>query len=282
MMDTLITDKARTLRGLHDHAVLILPNAWDPASAALITRAGAKAVATTSGGVAWSHGSPDGEVLTRREMMAAVRRIATAVDVPVTADVESGYGPSPADVVATVRATIDAGAVGMNIEDSRAAGGGLLSVQEQVDRVRAARDAAIDAGLPQFVINVRTDVYLLQIGEPGGRLSDVLTRVAEYAKAGADCLFVPGLLDLKTLRELTSASPLPVNAMAGPGGPSIGELTAVGVRRISVGTAIAQAAYKVADRATRELLTAGTFNTLDDAVSYADLNALCIGTPQTD
>ena len=139
----------------------------------------------------------------------------------------------------------------MNIEDSRAAGGGLLSVQEQVDRVRAARDAAIDAGLPQFVINVRTDVYLLQIGEPGGRLSDVLTRVAGYAKAGADCLFVPGLLDLKTLRELTSASPLPVNAMAGPGGPSIGELTAVGVRRISVGTAIAQAAYKVADRATR-------------------------------
>ncbi|WP_406045926.1 isocitrate lyase/phosphoenolpyruvate mutase family protein [Micromonospora sp. NBC_00898] len=275
MTDALITDKARTLRALHDQSVLVLPNAWDPASAALVARAGAAAVATTSGGVAWSLGRPDGEMLTREEVMAAVRRIAAAVDVPVTADVEGGYGLTPQDVAATVRATIEAGAVGVNIEDSRAADGTLLPVEEQMQRIQAARKAAASAGVPEFVINVRTDVYLFQIGEPAGRLDAVLARVAGYAKAGADCLFVPGLLNLDTLSVLTAASPLPVNAMAGPGGPTVAELTAVGVRRISVGTAIAQAAYGVAERAARELLEAGTYHTLDQAVSYPELNALC-------
>nr|WP_230416232.1 isocitrate lyase/phosphoenolpyruvate mutase family protein [Micromonospora tarapacensis] len=265
---------------MHDRSVLLLPNAWDSASAALMARAGAAAVATTSGGVAWSLGRPDGESLTREDMMAAVRRIAEAVDVPVTADVEGGYGPTPHDVAATVRATIEAGAVGMNIEDSRAADGTLLSVEEQMQRVQAAREAAADVGVPEFVINVRTDVYLFQIGEPAVRLDAVLARAAGYAKAGADCLFVPGLLNLDTLRALTAASPLPVNAMAGPGGPTVAELTAVGVSRISVGTAIAQAAYGVAERAARELLEAGTYHTLDQAVSYPELDALCIPAPR--
>jgi 2-methylisocitrate lyase-like PEP mutase family enzyme len=275
MADALIVDRARTLRALHERAVLVLPNAWDPASAALVVRAGAAAVATTSGGVAWSLGLPDGEALSRQQMLAAVRRICESVDVPVTADVEGGYGSTPADVAATVRATIGAGAVGINIEDSRAADGVLLPVEEQVRRVRAAREAAASAGLPELMINVRTDVYLFQIGEPAKRLDEVLTRMNEYARAGADCLFVPGLLDLGTLGALTAASPLPINAMAGPGGPSVGELAAVGVRRISVGTAIAQAAYGVVERAARELLEAGTYHTLDHAVGYPDLNALC-------
>ncbi|WP_328459508.1 isocitrate lyase/phosphoenolpyruvate mutase family protein [Actinoplanes sp. NBC_00393] len=262
-----ITEKARTLRALHERDVLVLPNAWDPVSAALMVRAGARAVATTSGAVAWSLGSRDGETLTRDGMMAAVHRIAAAVDVPVTADVEGGYG----DVAATVRATIAAGAVGVNIEDSRAENGTLRDAGEQAERVQAAREAA---GLPDFVLNVRTDVFLLQVGEPAGRLDDVLARAAAYAEAGADCLFVPGLLDLKILAELTAASPLPINAMAGPGGPSVAELAAAGVRRISVGTAIAQAAYGVAERAARELLDAGTFGALSDAPSYADLDEL--------
>jgi 2-methylisocitrate lyase-like PEP mutase family enzyme len=280
MTDALITDKAHTLRALHDQSVLVLPNAWDPASAALIARAGAAAVATTSGGVAWSLGRPDGELLTREEMMTVVRRIAATVDVPVTADVEGGYGPTPHDVAATVQATIEAGAVGVNIEDCRAADGTLLSTEEQMQRIQAARQAAVNAGLPEFVINARTDVYLRQIGEPAGRLDAVLARAAGYAKAGADCLFVPGLQNLDTLGALTAASPLPINAMAGPGGPTVGELTAVGVRRISVGTALAQAAYGVAERAARELLQAGTYHTLDQAVSYPELNALCARAPR--
>ncbi len=274
MTDAATTAKARLLRELHDQPVLVLPNAWDPVSAALVARAGAAAIATTSGGVAWSLGRPDGEGLTRDEMMAAVRRIAAAVDVPVTADVEGGYGPTPEDVAATVRATLGAGAVGVNVEDSRAEDGTLLSVDEQAQRIQAARDAAASAGVPEFVVNARTDVYLRQVGDPAGRLDDVLARADGYAKAGADCLFVPGLLDLDTLRTLTAASPLRVNAMARPGGPTVAELAAVGVRRISVGTAVAQAAYAVAQRAAQELLETGTYRALDQMLSYPELNAL--------
>ncbi|MEU4428363.1 isocitrate lyase/phosphoenolpyruvate mutase family protein [Actinoplanes sp. NPDC024001] len=266
-----ITEKARALRELHDK-LLVLPNAWDPASAALTVRAGAAAVATTSGGVAWSLGRSDGETLSRDEMMGAIRRITAAVGVPVTADVEGGYGPAPADVADTVRAVIAAGAVGVNIEDSHA--GALRPADEMARRIRAAREAAAGAGLPELVINARTDVFLFQVGEPAGRLGDVLARAAAYAEAGADCLFVPGLLDLAALAELTAVSPLPVNAMAGPGGLAVAELAAAGVRRISVGTAIAQAAYGLAERAARELLESGTYGSLDRAVSYADLNDL--------
>lgn len=273
MTDTRRTDQARTLRALHAHSVLVLPNAWDAASAAVVARAGAAAVATTSGGVAWSLGRPDGESLSRDDMMAAVRRIAAAVDVPVTADLERGYGPAPRDVAATVTAAIGAGAVGMNLEDSRA-DGTLLPVDEQAARIGAARAAAAGAGLPDFVINARTDVYLRQVGPPDGRLDDVLARAAGYAEVGGDCLFVPGLLDLGTLGALTAAAPLPVSVLAEPGGPDIAALAAAGVRRISVGTAIAQAAYAVAERAARDLLRDGTFGSLDPAMSYQDLNAL--------
>jgi 2-methylisocitrate lyase-like PEP mutase family enzyme len=277
MVDAPTIGRALRLRELHEHAVLILPNVWDPAGARLVVRAGAAAIATTSGGVAWSLGLPDGEALTRRQMAGAVRRICDAVDVPVTADVEGGYGSTPEDVAATVRAVIEAGAVGLNIEDSRAGDGTLRSGREQAERVRAARDAAAGAGLPQLVINVRTDVYLRPAGEPTNRFGEVLARMNDYAEAGADCLFVPGLLDLETLSALTAAAPLPINVMAGPGGPSVAELVTAGVRRISVGTAIAQAAYGTVERAARELLEAGTFQSLADAVSYPDLNALVTG-----
>jgi len=261
---------ARTLRNLHERTVLVLPNAWDPASAALMARAGAAAVATTSGGVAWSQGRPDGEALGRDEMLAAVARITAAVDVPVTADLEAGYGETPDDVATTIQAALAAGVAGVNLEDARSSDGTLRPADEQAARIRAARDAAF----PEFVLNIRTDVFLRQIGAPATRLDEVLSRAAAYAKAGADCLFVPGLHDLDTLSRLTEASPLPVNAMTGPGGPTIAELTACGVRRISVGTALAEAAYATVDRATRELLTTGTHTALTPNVPYQDLNAL--------
>lgn len=274
MTNEATTAKARVLRELHGQSVFVLPNAWDPVSAALVARAGAAAIATTSGGMSWSLGRPDGEGLTRDEMIAAVRRIAAAVNVPVTADIEGGYGSTPRDVAATIRATLAAGAVGVNIEDSRAKDATLLSVADQVQRIQAAREAAASAGVPEFVVNARTDVYLRQVGDAAGRLDDVLARADEYAKAGADCLFVPGLLDLDTLRTLTAVSPLPINAMAGPGGPTVAELAACGVRRVSVGTAVAQAAYAVAHRAAKELLDTGTYQALEQTVSYPELNAL--------
>ncbi|MBY8880522.1 isocitrate lyase/phosphoenolpyruvate mutase family protein [Actinacidiphila acidipaludis] len=267
-------DKARLLRKLGDAGVLVLPNAWDAGSAAVIAAAGAAAVATTSGGVSWSSGRGDGQQLTRDEMVAAARRVVAAVSVPVTVDAEGGYGPAPEDVAATVRALVAAGAAGVNLEDSHAPGGPLYGVAEQAARLRAAREAAAAAGLPDLVVNARTDVFLFGIGAPERRLDAVLERALAYAAAGADGLFVPGLLDLGVLRTLCAASPLPVNAMAGPGGPSVAELAAAGVRRVSVGTALAQSAYTAAHRAATEMLREGTFAALDGALDFGTLNSL--------
>ncbi|GAA1251798.1 hypothetical protein GCM10009665_48110 [Kitasatospora nipponensis] len=271
------TEKARLLRRLSADTVLVLPNAWDAGSAAVIAAAGAPAIATTSGGVSWSLGRGDGQGLSRQEMVDAVRRIAASVDVPVTVDVEGGYGPDPADVAATVRAVVAAGAVGVNLEDSTAVGGPLFDLAAQGARLRAARRAATDAGLPDLVINARTDVFLFGIGAADGRSHDVLARAEAYAEAGADGIFVPGLLDLEGLRALCARSPLPVNAMAVPGGPTVAELADAGVRRISLGTALAQSAYSVAHRAAAELFGTGGHTTLGGALNYGELNGLFTG-----
>lgn len=269
MVDALINGRARTLRALHEQEVLVLPNAWDEVSAGLVVRAGAAAVATTSGGVAWSLGRPDGEALTREEMVAVVRRICAAVDVPVTADIEGGYD----DLTATVREVIGAGAVGVNIEDAKD-DGTLFDVAAQADRLREARAAAISASLPDLVINARTDVYSLEIGAPEGRLDDVLARAAAYAEAGADCLYVIGLSDLDAIRRISETSPLPLNVLAFPGAPTAAEFEAAGVRRLSVGPLVAQAAYAVAQRAAAELLAKGTCTELAGGVGYGTLNSL--------
>ncbi|WP_240772286.1 isocitrate lyase/phosphoenolpyruvate mutase family protein [Nocardia sp. CS682] len=273
-----ITDRQRNaaaaLRALHEQGIFVLPNAWDAVSAAVIARAGAPAIATTSAGVAWSLGTGDGQQLTRDDTIGVLRRIAAVVDVPVTADVEGGYGPAPEDVAATILAAVAAGAAGVNLEDSTAPGGPLFDTAAQADRLRAARTAAQQAGLPELVINARTDVYLFGIGAPEGRFDEVRSRAAAYAAAGADSLFVPGLLDLPTLTELVAASPLPINVMAGAGAPSVTELAAAGVRRVSVGSAVAQAAYTLAETAATELLEHGTYAALENALDFGTVQAL--------
>ncbi|MFF2075345.1 isocitrate lyase/phosphoenolpyruvate mutase family protein [Kitasatospora sp. NPDC058162] len=263
-------ERALRLRELLAEGVLVLPNAWDAGSAAVIASAGARAVATTSGGVSWSLGHGDGERLDRAAAVAAARRVVAAVDLPVTVDAEGGYGPLPADVAATVTELVGAGVAGVNLEDSTAVGGPLYPVAAQAERLRAARTAAAAAELPELLVNARTDVFLFGLGG----LDDVLARAEAYAEAGADGLFVPGLLDLDALTELCRRSPLPVNAMAGPGGPTVAELAATGVRRVSVGTGLAQAAYTAAHRAAVELLGAGTYTELDGALGFGELNGL--------
>ncbi|HXV91737.1 MAG TPA: isocitrate lyase/phosphoenolpyruvate mutase family protein [Pseudonocardia sp.] len=262
---------------MHDSAsdrVLVLPNAWDAGSAAVIADAGAQAIATTSGGMAWAHGRPDGQQLTREEVLAAVRRIVAAVDVPVTVDAEGGYGPGAEDVAATVEGVVAAGAVGLNLEDSTAAGGPLLEPADQAERIRAARDAAASSGLPELVVNARTDVFLFGIGAPSGRFDEVVRRGEAYADAGADVLFVPGLVDLGVLESLAAACPLPVNAMAVPGGPTVAEFAGAGVRRVSAGTGIAQAAYTLARRAAAELLSEGTTSAVRGSLDFGEINGL--------
>ena len=272
-MFTSLNDKALHLRSLHHDGVLVLPNAWDAGSAVLFREAGARAVGTTSGGVSWAHGSPDGQHLTRTRMTAAASAIAEAVPgLPVTVDVEGGYGPDPRDVAATVEEAVAAGAAGINLEDSTAPGGPLFTVAEQAARLRAAREAAVSRGVPDLVINARTDVVLFGVGDPDGRPAALRARAAAYEEAGADCLFVPGMTGLDDLKSLTADVALPVNVMAGPGAPDVAALRDAGVRRVSVGTALTQVAYTAALRAARELLDSGTYASCEGTLDYGTLN----------
>jgi 2-methylisocitrate lyase-like PEP mutase family enzyme len=267
-------DLAATFRRLHrpqNGAILVLPNAWDALSARVIEHAGARAVATTSAGVSWALGRPDGQAVTRTEMIEAVRRITRAVQVPVTADIESGYGSgSPDDVAETVRAVVDAGAVGINLEDAPGRGDPLMSPEEQATRIAAARAA----GGPDLFINARVDVYLRQVGAEAARLDETVRRARAYAAAGADGVFVPGVVDAPTIGRLAEAIDAPLNIMASPGAPTIAELARLGVARVSVGPAITRAAMATIRDAARELLRGGTYDSLADGIPFAEANAL--------
>lgn len=258
---------AGAFAGMHRRGEpLLLPNAWDVASAVAVVRAGAPAVATTSAGVAWSLGVPDGADLGAARAADVVRRIVAAVEVPVSADIEAGYST----VDETVTAVVAAGAVGVNLEDR--AGTGLFELAEQARRLASARAAADRLGVRAW-INARTDVYLLGVGAPQTRLATTMERARAYADAGADSIFVPGLTDLEAISAL-AAGPLPVAVMAFPGAPTVAAFTAAGAVRISMGASIAQAAYALAARAATELLTKGTYDSCADAVPYGEFNAL--------
>jgi len=268
------TEKARRFRELHEAGTFVLPNAWDAGSAILLARAGVPAIATTSSGVSWAHGVRDGQQLSRDEAIAALAAIARAVDCPVTADLESGYGPGPDDVATAIGAAIGAGAVGANLEDRPGPGPEVLwPIGGQCARLAAAREAADRSGVP-FVLNARTDVYLARVGAPADRDALVVERAAAYADAGADCVFVPGLSDPDVIARIVKAAPVPVNVLLAPGaGVSIAQLAQTGARRISTGHLIAAAAYATIQRAAQELLD-GEFGTLRGALPVAELQAV--------
>lgn len=251
--------------------VLRLANAWDAASAKIIEAAGAEAIATTSAGVAWSLGAADGDELDRDAAVAAVARICAAVSVPVTADVETGYGEHPDEVAETIRQVVAAGAVGVNLEDGF--GDDLRDLSEQVDRIVAARAGADDVGVDIY-LNARVDTYLRRIGEPEERFDTTIARAAEYLSAGASGIFVPGVDDPDEVKRLVHAIDGPLNILVEPGSPPISELAQAGVRRISTGPAIPQAAYAVADRAAREFFTDGGYGAVGDGWDFGRLNAL--------
>jgi len=268
---------AERLRAMHHAplAPLILPNAWDAASARIIEQAGFPAIATTSAGVAWSLGYPDGERMSRATMLAAVGRIAARVRVPVTADLEAGYGPGPEDAAATATGAIEAGAVGFNFEDATDdAAHPLFAMSQQVERIQAARQAGAAAGVP-LVINARTDVYLAQVGAPDTRFAETVRRLAAYRDAGADCLFAPGLSDAATIGALVRELGAPLNILAGPHSPPVRELAALGVARISLGGAVMRAALAFTQRAVTELREQSSFETIvRTSISHADMQRL--------
>lgn len=267
-------ERAKRFRALHTTgSVLRLANAWDVLSARLVEDAGAAAIATTSAGVAWSLGTPDGDRLGRERALDLVRRVAATVDVPVSADIESGFGADADGVAETVRGVLTAGAVGVNLEEADHDGPGLRTVDDQVERIAAARRAADAEGVPLY-INARTDMYLRSVGPEDTRLYETLTRASAYVSAGADGVFVPGVADRTIIAALVEGIDAPLNILVGPGSPSVGELGDLGVARVSLGSSMAAAAYAVVRRGTRELLDNGTYAGLADGLPYGELNAL--------
>lgn len=228
--------KAEAFRAMHTgQGGVLLPNVWDVASARIIEEAGFQAIATTSAGIAFAQGFPDGQKIPADRMIASIAQIAAAVRVPVTADVEAGYGQRLEDAARTARNVIDAGAVGMNFEDSTGdADYPLTELTLQLERIRAIREAAENSSVP-LVLNARTDVYLLQIGDPNRRYDEAVRRLAAFRDAGADCVFVPGVRDAETIGRLVADLKCPVNILGVPGSPPIPELIKLGVKRISLG-----------------------------------------------
>jgi 2-methylisocitrate lyase-like PEP mutase family enzyme len=258
----------QAFRRLHEDGLLILPNAWDAGSARLMERLGAKAIATTSAGVAWSHGYADGHHLPVDALLATIAEIARVVKLPLSADVEGGYADDPAAVEETVARVVAAGAVGVNLEDGRGPADVLCAKIERAKR--AGRRHGVDV-----FVNARTDVYLQALAPPERRVAETLARAARYRAAGADGLFVPAVTAAPEIREIACTAGLPLNVLARPGLPDAAELQALGVRRLSAGSGVVLAALGVAAaRAAAFLRTGASAPLAEGAAAYGDMNAL--------
>ncbi len=259
---------AATFHALHADGLLLLANAWDAGSARLASSAGARAIATSSAAVAWAHGWPDGDAVPTELMLQTVAEIVGAVHVPVTVDIEGGYSDDPDRVAGLVLSLLDAGAVGINVED------GARDVGLAAQKIAAARRAAGLRGVDLF-INARTDVYLRGLVAPPQRVSEVIVRETRYREAGASGLFVPGITDPDDIAAVAAAVMLPLNVMARPGMVDQATLQALGVRRYSAGSAIAEAVQGLTLAMMREFTSTGRVDTFGvKAMPYADLNAV--------
>lgn len=251
----------------HQPSLLVLPNVWDAGSARLMQSLGAKCIATTSSGLAWAQGYADGDRLPVAVHATTVQSIARAVHLPVTVDAEGGYGSEPSRVGDNIARLIEAGAVGINLEDGNA------TPEATCRKIEAVRATATRMQVDLF-INVRTDVFLKQLA-PGREVEETLHRAGLYGSAGGDGLFVPGMIEPPDILAVVQGQSQPVNVMARPGLPPAGDLQRLGVRRLSAGAAIAQQNWQLTRRHAERFLTQGSTQDLfTDAASYPEINGL--------
>lgn len=266
--------RATAFRRLHDEGIFVMPCAWDAGSARVLEQAGFACLGTTSGGVNWGRGRQDYVYSVERDvMLGEYEQIASAVALPVSGDLENGYGVEPADVADTIRAAIAAGMVGGSIEDqSIEPGPGLIPKTDAAERIAAARRAA-DELLADFTITARAESFFGAVADP---FADAVERCNLYAEAGADCVFVPGPADLDTLKRLVDAVDAPVSLGVGSGGGALDleQLRAIGIRRVSTGGALPRALYAQLRDAAREMLDKGTFSYTDHVMAEDDINTL--------
>jgi 2-methylisocitrate lyase-like PEP mutase family enzyme len=269
-------EKAEKLRKLHHGPrILALPNAWDVVSARILEEVGHPAIATSSAAVAFAHGYPDGQRISRSEMLDGVGRIAQAVRVPVTADLESGYGKTSEEIAEFTKAMVAAGAVGLNFEDVTGDDESThVELGLQVENIRAIRETSAALGVP-VVINARTDVYLMPIGPEATRFERTVERLRAYREAGADCLFAPGLCDREIIAKLVKALGAPLNILASHGCPSLDELEKMGVARVSAGSSAMRAAMGAFQRVAKDWLAHWSYDSLMQVtVPYYELNRM--------
>jgi len=264
---------ASKFRAMHESGCFVLPNPWDIGTAIYLERLGFKALATTSAGFAFSRGKPDGGV-PRDEMLGHIREIAAATSLPVNADFLNGFADKPENVAANVKLCIDTGVAGLSIEDnSQNPAAPLYEKKLAIERIRAAR-SAIDASKTGVLLTGRCEAWLVGHRDP---LHTALDRLAAYAEAGADCLYAPGVSDPNEIAQIVkTVAPKPVNVLVSGFNHqlSLSQLADLGVRRISVGSGLALAAWGAFLRAAKNISTNGTFNLLADNASSADLNGL--------
>lgn len=268
--------RGAAFRRLHDDGTFVLATAWNAGTARLLTGLGFAALGTTSGGLAFALGRADGaNLVSREETLANGAEIAAATALPVSADLESGFGRTPDEVAETIRLAAAAGLVGASVEDTTGRDDTpIRDVAEAVDRVAAAADAA--RSLPfGFVVTARADNYLY--GRPD--LNDTIRRLQAYASAGADVVYAPGLPDAGAIRAVCTSVGKPVNVLAGPSTGSVAELAALGVRRVSLGSAPSRAALGAMLAAVTEVAESGTFGFIAHAPGYARMNSLMAGSP---
>lgn len=270
-------EKAEDFRALHHgKRVLVLPNGWDVPSARVFEDAGFPAVATSSAGMLVSLGYPDGEVVGRDEFVSAVERIARVLSVPVSADIVAGFGKTTKEVVATVRAILKTGAVGINIEDFAHATKKLYPVERQIENVKAIRKLAENSRVP-LVINARTDALRFAEGDEEARVKEAIRRATAYRDAGADCVYPMGLIDATSIARFVKALDFPINVMVRKGLPPVSELQRLGVARVSFGPTASYAAMGLLKRAANEVLEKGTYeNLVEGAITFDELNALAV------
>jgi len=264
-------NKARVLLSLHTQtALLVLPNVWNPIGARVLQAKGYPAVATASAAISASLGYRDGEKLKRSTLIDLTGRIARSVDVPVTADIEAGYGGTIADLAETINEVINSGVVGVNIEDSLEAEGVLRPVEEQCQRISVARQVADRRGIP-LVINARVDSFLSSsFVDHGDATEDALTRARAYAKAGADCIYPIGPGDLETTETLRAGIELPINILVTPSAAPLKALETIGVNRVSFGPFVFRACLRKFVDIAETLLNQGDSSCFSDMLSEAE------------
>jgi 2-methylisocitrate lyase-like PEP mutase family enzyme len=259
-------EKAQLFEAMHLNT-FILPNAWDVASARIFEEEKFPAVGTTSAGIAFSLGYPDGQRIPAGEMLAVIKRIAHALEVPVSADIEAGYG----DPITTAQRAWEAGAVGINLEDVTGDDASTqVPLDQQAEVIRRIRSA-----VPRLVVNARTDIFLMGIGDEPSRLARTIERLKVYREAGAQSVFAPGLKDTRLIAELTAAVDAPLNILGGPGFPELQVLKKLGVKRVSVGSGPMRACMGLVTKIAQELQNGGTYQAITEGqFVYAEANRL--------